>query len=1374
MFNLLLIFYFRLIMKALVYLKSSLTEEIKKNFHVVVSGFECNSKILHFFGPIESIQKAHKKFSELVAKLHKSEQELKLEGLLREDQLQSLQEKFSSKCFLHIPSHSKNVLLLFALESMDTDDIVKTANSMMSSSKTLDLPLSQVAYLQHFWMPHQAEISNKMTITNSKVNLYGTSDEVKSYENLLNLDVLPHVQCNSFSYACRDIFVSHIEQYILDEIRKEDKSFKCNCTYDSTQQEITVIISSKNEWFFCKTSKALLTLEPHFKKFSVGLPPDIPLKKQLEDKHRTVINCLARDSVEIGGLVAADIEECYKELMGELESIECKTESILISKYHYHYFTKFHSNDMKNFNEICKVDLNFSNEENKYSIEISGTVKQVKMAEGKLRSDLLAHQVVALSFCLSCPANLSLHWTNLWNKIALEKMTEIPNFIMEFSHSHHKSSMDFFEFYLIGKDSESACVQEVRDLIYDDGDGTSTIDTTVTFSDNGMSTFLKFRESQSFQFIADSGVWIACVGSTTVKLCTPVRFADNLTTVVEKLREYVSSNTPTLAVLELHDPIVQLVLSSSSLSESYLKNAHIEAAKFGASVELSTSKNGMKSFTVSASEYLISSSMLAIQKVSIEAIKKNITRKIIEFESIFRPLIETKSHFQEIKKKLESEHCAVCSFESDNENILMHTLHFQDNEEEIATNAIKINVVRGNLVLEKADAVVHFTTLDLSLDNDLSQLIAECAGPTVQQETADYFQSVPWQLSTGDAVCLGAGDLPCKSIIHSILPNWNENDLEDDDLCTALWKILEIAQDNSMKHISIPLACSDSIRTEIMHAYMLLKVMKDHYREFLSSSSLREISIVAKNEDSAHTFVDEITSHTCITVVENHPKCRTKAFVRKPKYKWSWRNDHKMYLPYDSDQSSQLSLAFNKNPKGTCTIHINSVQYTVDFDSMTQRNDKTLFKRKIKKDVVMVEEEEEPHEIVEWRYQADDDAFVPYSEVNSNVIEKIYQKEIANHRILINSRQYHFDLTSMSQVNVLSGFRRKIQRHVHKIQHDKDDHVDQRLLDTFAISIRGLHDELVTAEKVLVDTMNAYIQAETIGDIPANLPKELREKFQSLARDNRVMTEWLDSSDEDSCQTLTLRGVSYKVQEMYIAVHKELIKFKSLEKPGQNYSFSKPPYWELQTSDVQVFHVIKECDEWKNVEIKFKATMPSSTITDIQRIQNELIWKRYSFHKQYIEEKNKGTVNEMNLFHGSRENKPEDIYSGECGFDMRYSRQGMWGHANYFAVNASYSHRYAYREDSLISRLTYFQRFPSISSTIHSQPMNLTRQIFLAMVLVGEYYECSSNSSLIMPPLKSQSTKSRYDSVKGETNGSEVFMTYDNEKAYPAYLISYQ
>ena len=43
-----------------------------------------------------------------------------------------------------------------------------------------------------------------------------------------------------------------------------------------------------------------------------------------------------------------------------------------------------------------------------------------------------------------------------------------------------------------------------------------------------------------------------------------------------------------------------------------------------------------------------------------------------------------------------------------------------------------------------------------------------------------------------------------------------------------------------------------------------------------------------------------------------------------------------------------------------------------------------------------------------------------------------------------------------------------------------------------------------------------------------------------------------------------------------------------------------------------------------------------------------------------------------------------------------------------------------------------------------------------------------------MPPLVEGSTTIKYDSVKGQTGGSDVYMVYTNKKAYPEYLITYK
>ena len=130
---------------------------------------------------------------------------------------------------------------------------------------------------------------------------------------------------------------------------------------------------------------------------------------------------------------------------------------------------------------------------------------------------------------------------------------------------------------------------------------------------------------------------------------------------------------------------------------------------------------------------------------------------------------------------------------------------------------------------------------------------------------------------------------------------------------------------------------------------------------------------------------------------------------------------------------------------------------------------------------------------------------------------------------------------------------------------------------------------------------------------------------------------------------------------------------------------------------------------------------------------------------------NEGVLAEELLFHGSRNTDPKEIYGGDASFDMRFSNNGAWGTGNYFAVNASYSDSYAHRTKGLKKMLVAWV-LTGVSS--HSQP-----------------------HSYKQPPKRNTTEggiESHYDSVHGFTGGSKVYITYDNEHAYPSYLITYQ
>ena len=221
-------------------------------------------------------------------------------------------------------------------------------------------------------------------------------------------------------------------------------------------------------------------------------------------------------------------------------------------------------------------------------------------------------------------------------------------------------------------------------------------------------------------------------------------------------------------------------------------------------------------------------------------------------------------------------------------------------------------------------------------------------------------------------------------------------------------------------------------------------------------------------------------------------------------------------------------------------------------------------------------------------------------------------------------------------------------------------------------------------------------------------------------------------------------------------VQSEIISFHSKSSPAHSVT-KYPTEWKPQTEE----NVLVELDEHSSERIRIESmlteTMSKAQILSIKRIQNKWLWERYSQHKERMHKKNAGTVNEKELWHGSRNSRADNIYASEEGFDMRYSSEGLWGQANYFAEKASYSDAYAFRSG------------------------NGARELLLAKVLTGDSYDCPPDSSLRMPPEKPKHSsvsgvhlkQLRFDSVTGVTNNCRVYMTYSNDKAYPAYLISY-
>ena len=200
-----------------------------------------------------------------------------------------------------------------------------------------------------------------------------------------------------------------------------------------------------------------------------------------------------------------------------------------------------------------------------------------------------------------------------------------------------------------------------------------------------------------------------------------------------------------------------------------------------------------------------------------------------------------------------------------------------------------------------------------------------------------------------------------------------------------------------------------------------------------------------------------------------------------------------------------------------------------------------------------------------------------------------------------------------------------------------------------------------------------------------------------------------------------------------------------------------PPQWKpQQTSDVETVSVPVRGEEWNELEILLHQSLPSVKLLEVLRIQNLTLWRRYCFFKSLMSKKNHGQVNEKLLFHGTRTTNPKSIISSEKGFDFRYgSDECLWGKGTYFAVNANYCD----------SRFAF-------------QTGMGTKQVFVARVLTGRSINIlRPNRTLKEPPKIPNSDTDTYDTVNGVVENpvhARVYVIYDHDKAYPAYLLTYQ
>ena len=665
------------------------------------------------------------------------------------------------------------------------------------------------------------------------------------------------------------------------------------------------------------------------------------------------------------------------------------------------------------------------------------------------------------------------------------------------------------------------------------------------------------------------------------------------------------------------------------------------------------------------------------------------------------------------------------------------------------SDGIRVEVCQGSISLDNSEVIVNFTDTNLTVCKTLKTVVGE----SVVIDCTHHITSCG-PLSPGKAISFCKfGDDGNPAVIHAIIPNWvNGKSGESNLISNAISESLKRAAECNAKSVSLPfISCIDKDLPAEFLAEACLSAVQEFCEELSSIEKIRFVLSI----DMAEKFQDEFTTGSFQQwIVEGKPSIwsSTPDDTTLPSTTvesiWLWKDDDGKYYRYQAAENNILNQESTYN--SSCILKIGRFSYTIDFIAMTQTNTSTARVRNIKKITT-------DHI---WKYKNNLQKWERFSLQDSIKIEIMYVTQDCS-PLMINGQMYNYDFDNMTQQNNHS--KTAIKRTIVNMPSVKSD--EKQKVGESKVLVSGLAADIRTAKEKLEGCVRSLSVVKCI-DIQSKLVPILDKHVSRIQNDFRVeIHSWPDNPaiSSDTKAKYNVTGYKNCVQEAITEVYQILTSSSA----SIVHSFAKPTEWEPQSNPIELKDVPQGSSEWNKILHHMQQTIPNVNLVSIKRIQNEFLWEKYCQHKERMGRKGPERINEMELFHGTSNNPPEDIYKSEEGFDMRFSRTGMWGQGNYFAESAQYSCNYAYTTTDTVQVHSFVRYGYHTSSSV--------QQMFLVKVLTGDSFASPSNKTLRMPPYKpsASSEKVRYDTVNGVTQGSKVYITYSNDKAYPLYLISF-
>ncbi|KAE8581716.1 hypothetical protein XENTR_v10024915 [Xenopus tropicalis] len=380
----------------------------------------------------------------------------------------------------------------------------------------------------------------------------------------------------------------------------------------------------------------------------------------------------------------------------------------------------------------------------------------------------------------------------------------------------------------------------------------------------------------------------------------------------QQIHDFLERNTP----IQKDIPVTSVAVIQYIMQEK--KQLYEEIKRKNVNVGMKE-----KTITLSGSKLYVQEAAALIEKVlsslhsDIVCIKKPGAKKFcIEKEEMY--VSAAKNKFQ----------CLV-HFQKDGEDITTSLVDLSEPHCQIdLPQGVTIAVYKDDLTRHRVDVVVNAAREDLKLTEGLALDLLSAAGPKLQTE-CDHIIKREGKYSVGDSVITGAGNLPCKQVIHTVSPKWDPN---SQTRCTRLLRrgisrCLELAAENGLGSIGIPAVGSQMSGFPVtVSVQSIVESVRQYVESTERSRKVTRIHLVDSADGTVAAFAKAVRAEFGDHVPETSSKGNTNPDSKEPPR----RSDGQMAT---TKEGVNIKIIQGNIQDATTDVIVNSVGKDLDLNT---------------------------------------------------------------------------------------------------------------------------------------------------------------------------------------------------------------------------------------------------------------------------------------------------------------------------------------------------------------------------------------------------------------------------------------------------------